>query len=460
MDDSAGVIVFCKPPVPGQVKTRLSPMLGEDGAAGVYRALLVELAKRLADAHLVLYSAGGDNTDQLIAVFGSDRQINIQQGNDLGQRMAGALAVEAARQPNRSLLLVGSDIPGLDKSVLDQATKLLELHDVVLGPSEDGGYYLVGFSPTVLADARLIQQCFEGIAWSTAEVLEHQKRRMQSLGLKVAYTRPLRDLDTPGDFLALAARMPFLREHLPDVRVVMPVLNEKGNLRFVLEPLLRSGYFREVICADNGSTDGSVELARSLGARVTHCSERGYGATCLVALEDIRSRGGCDIVLFVDGDGADDPADLPLLLHPVMANRTDLVIGVRTRALADPGALLPQAVFGNWLATWLMSLVWGQRFFDLGPFRAVRWDALERLQMDDRNFGWTIQMQIRAIREGLRFEQVDVHYRKRHSGRSKVTANIRAIFRAGRIILWTVFREWAVARRMRAAVRPPRAGSG
>ena len=168
----------------------------------------------------------------------------------------------------------------------------------------------------------------------------------------------------------------------------------------------------------NDSTDGSREIAKRLGAVVTHCVERGYGATCLYAMNDLEERGGCEVLLFMDADGADDPEELGSLCLLLWCRVISISPWANVRpGWRIPGALLPQARYGNMLAVFLMRLVWRYRFKDLGPYRALRWPSLVQLRMDDRNFGWTIQMQIRAVREKLRITEIPVRYRKRHAGK-------------------------------------------
>lgn len=219
------------------------------------------------------------------------------------------------------------------------------------------------------------------------------------------------------------------------VSVVVPALNEEDSLPLVLDDLPRDRV-HEVVVVDNGSTDGTARVAAAHGARVVSEPVRGYGQACLrgiAALDDP------EIVAFVDADYSDHPDELPRLLRPILENRADLVIGSRMTGDRERGALLPQAVFGNRLATFLIRLFWGVRFTDLGPFRAVRADALARIGMRDRDFGWTVEMQIRAAQLGLRCSEVPVSYRRR-VGRSKITGTVTGTLRASHKILWTIFR--------------------
>lgn len=222
------------------------------------------------------------------------------------------------------------------------------------------------------------------------------------------------------------------------IDVVIPALNEERSLPLVLAGLPRPPV-RRVVVADNGSSDATARVAREGGAEVVDAPRRGYGSACLAALDHVRRTGPPDIVVFVDADWSDHPEELPRLIAPIVAGEADLVIGSRILGSREPGALLPQARAGNLIACGLIRLLYGHRFTDLGPFRAVRWDALERLGMSDPNFGWTAEMQVKALRKGLRCAEVPVSYRRR-VGVSKITGTVTGTVRAGYKILWTVLR--------------------
>lgn len=223
------------------------------------------------------------------------------------------------------------------------------------------------------------------------------------------------------------------------IAVVIPALNEEASLPLVLADIPRPPAGR-IVVADNGSMDGTARVAREGGAEVVAASRRGYGSACLAGLDHLRRTGPPDIVVFVDADYSDHPDELPRLIAPILAGEADLVIGSRVLGRRERGALLPQARAGNLVACLLIRLFYGHRFTDLGPFRAVRWDALERLEMSDPNFGWTAEMQVKAVRRGLRSTEVPVSYRRR-VGVSKITGTVSGTIRAGYKILWTVARH-------------------
>ena len=185
-----------------------------------------------------------------------------------------------------------------------------------------------------------------------------------------------------------------------------------------------------------------------LGATVVQQLERGYGAACLTGIATL---GPVDIIVFVDGDYSDYPGDMADLVDPIAAGRTDFVIASRAIGTREPGALTPQQVFGNWLATTLIRLIWGARFSDLGPFRAISAPALSALAMADRNFGWTVEMQIKAAEHKLRWLEVPARYRRR-IGVSKVSGTISGSLKAGAKILYIIGRH---ALRRRAIDLPP-----
>lgn len=219
--------------------------------------------------------------------------------------------------------------------------------------------------------------------------------------------------------------------------LIIPALNEEPVIGLTLDAL-PAGFYAVVIVADNGSSDRTGEIAASRGAVVVREEQRGYGAACLKAIE--RLPDDIDVVVFMQADLSEDPNEVNALVAPIQNGCADLVLGSRTLANSEPGALLPHQVFGNWVATLLIRMLYGFRYTDLGPYRAIRRSALERLHMRDRNYGWTMEMQVRAIQEGLRIVEVPVSYRVRAAGENKVSGNLRASLYAGWRIIVTLFR--------------------
>ncbi len=222
------------------------------------------------------------------------------------------------------------------------------------------------------------------------------------------------------------------------IDVVIPALDEEHALPLVLQEIPMA-LVRRVIVADNGSRDRTADVARALGAHVVHEPKRGYGAACLKALAAIASDPP-DVVVFLDGDHSDHPSELPLLIAPIIEGRAELVVGSRTRGRLESGALTPQQRVGNAIACAALRTLYRVEYSDLGPFRAIRWDALQRLNMVDKDWGWTVEMQVKAAKLGLRHVEVPVSYRSR-IGVSKVSGTLRGTLGASRKILWVLARH-------------------
>ena len=224
--------------------------------------------------------------------------------------------------------------------------------------------------------------------------------------------------------------------------VIIPVFNERDSLPLVVRDIPRD-LVSEIIVVDNGSTDGTGLVAENLGVngepavRLVREPRRGYGSACLAGLAALETSPP-EVVVFLDGDYSDHPEEMPLLLSAI-AEGADLVIGSRTLGKREPGALLPQARLGNAFACFLIRLLYRYRYTDMGPVRAIRWEACRRLRMRDTNFGWTCEMQVKALREKLRVAEVPVSYRRR-VGVSKITGTVSGTLRAGWKILWTIAR--------------------
>lgn len=222
--------------------------------------------------------------------------------------------------------------------------------------------------------------------------------------------------------------------------VIIPALNEECSIGRVIADIPRD-LVTEVVVVDNGSTDSTASVASSCGATVVSEGRRGYGQACLAGMNYIKnSLYPPDIIVFLDGDYSDYPQEMKTLLSPISDGGYDLVIGSRTIGERQKGALLPQALVGNYIATRLIKLLYGVSFTDLGPFRAIRYEKLLSLGMRDRTFGWTVEMQVKAAKKGLRCTEVPVSYRKR-IGTSKITGTVTGSFMAGVKIIWMIFRQ-------------------
>jgi glycosyltransferase involved in cell wall biosynthesis len=224
--------------------------------------------------------------------------------------------------------------------------------------------------------------------------------------------------------------------HGKRIALVIPALDEEQTISGVLALVDRT-LVDELIVVDNGSRDQTAQKARQAGARVVAERRRGYGCACLRGIAAVEQ---ADVILFHDADGSDDPAEARQLISRLVEGNLDLVVGSRTLGNVEPGALTPIQTFGNWLTCSLVWFFWGVRFTDLGPFRALTSRALERLDMSDPDFGWTIEMQVKAAQRGLRVAELPVTCRNRQGGRSKVSGTIWGSYRAGRRILEVVLK--------------------
>ena len=217
------------------------------------------------------------------------------------------------------------------------------------------------------------------------------------------------------------------------VSVIIPVLNEEKAIAKVIDDIPQE-LVQEIIVVDNGCSDNTAEIARNHGAKVISEPRKGYGRACLAGIAAVER---ADIIVFIDGDYSDDPTELSLLIQPIQEDQADFVIG--TRKPSEKGALLPQARFGNKLATFLIKTFYGVKYTDLGPFRAIRQSQLTALNMQDQTYGWTVEMQLKAAKMGIRVQEIPVNYRKR-IGTSKISGTLIGSVKAGVKILTTIFR--------------------
>lgn len=227
----------------------------------------------------------------------------------------------------------------------------------------------------------------------------------------------------------------------PVIDVIIPAYNEEDSIALVVQEIPAT-LVRDIIVCNNNSKDNTAEVARNAGAVVVDEARPGYGSACLRGMAHIAARPEAewpDVVVFIDGDHSDYPEQLPEVIAPILNGTADMVIGSRALGNLEPGSMQPQQIFGNWLATTLIKLIYGVQFTDLGPFRAIRYTDLRKLGMNDPDFGWTVEMQVRAAKAGLRSTEVAVHYRNR-IGVSKISGTVRGTILAGHKILWTIFK--------------------
>lgn len=223
------------------------------------------------------------------------------------------------------------------------------------------------------------------------------------------------------------------------IDVIIPAFNEEESIGYVLGDI-PEGLVRQVVVANNNSTDQTAKRAQESGAVVVDQPEQGYGAACLLAVEKSLSTNPLpDILVFLDADYSDHPEEMPKLLEPILSGRAEFVVGSRALGNREKGSMMPQQIFGNKLATWLMKFIYRSTFTDLGPFRAISRAAYEKIGMMDRNFGWTVEMQVKALKLRIPFEEVPVSYRRR-KGVSKVSGTIKGSILAGYKIIYTIFK--------------------
>lgn len=225
-----------------------------------------------------------------------------------------------------------------------------------------------------------------------------------------------------------------------NIKVIIPAYNEEASIDKVIKEI--PDIVSEIIVVNNGSTDQTAKTASKAGATVLHENKMGYGNACLKGIDYLKDKALTpDILVFLDGDYSDFPEELIKIITPIDQNEVDFVIGSRVKELREKGSMTPQQIFGNALACFLMKLLYGAQFTDLGPFRAIKWSTLEKLNMSDKTYGWTIEMQLKVLREKIPHKEVAVSYKKR-IGVSKVSGTIKGTIFAGMKILGWIFKHY------------------
>lgn len=224
---------------------------------------------------------------------------------------------------------------------------------------------------------------------------------------------------------------------MPSIVVIIPAYNEEKGLPKVIRDIPKE-LTDEIIVVSNGSTDNTVQVARNLGATVLEEQQKGYGNACLAGIQYLLGKERKpEIIVFIDADHSDHPEQMDKLIKPIIEGHMDMVIGSRALGKREPGSMTPQQLFGNRLATFLLKKIYKASFTDLGPFRAIRYSSLLQLGMEDRNYGWTVEMQLKAVKRGLKYTEVPVDYRRR-IGQSKVSGTLKGTILAGYKILYTI----------------------
>lgn len=225
---------------------------------------------------------------------------------------------------------------------------------------------------------------------------------------------------------------------MKDIKVIIPAYNEEDSIAKVIQEI--PDYISEIIVVNNNSTDKTAMIAQQAGATVLTENRKGYGYACLCGMDYIAKKSKTpDIIVFMDGDYSDYPEEITKVVEPIIERDIDFVIGARVKALREQGSMTPQQIFGNNLATFLMKMLFKAKFTDLGPFRAIKYDQLLALEMEDKTYGWTVEMQLKALRKKLTYTEVPVRYKKR-IGVSKVSGTVKGSIFAGIKILGWIFK--------------------
>ena len=227
---------------------------------------------------------------------------------------------------------------------------------------------------------------------------------------------------------------------MPTIKVIIPAFNEEKSIAKVIAEI--PDFVEEIVVVNNNSTDQTAQVATKAGANVLTEKSKGYGYACLKGIDYLSQKDKTpDILVFLDGDFSDFPQELTKIIQPIIKGSVDFVVGARVKELRASGSLTPQQVFGNWLVCFLMKILYQSSFTDLGPFRAIRWETLENLKMSDKTYGWTIEMQLKVLRQKISYQEVPVSYKKR-IGVSKVSGTVKGTIFAGVKIIGWIFKHY------------------
>lgn len=466
------VAIMAKQPDPATTKTRLHPVLAPAVAAKLYECFLLDTIDLVSDLDGVEPAVAFHPEDaaEYFSSIAPHANLVFQKGDDLGERLDTVLT-RLLNEGFGQAAAISSDSPSLPPGEIERAFTLLDDPDVdvVLGPAQDGGYYLIAVD-------RPPGPLVTDVVMSTPTVLADTVAQADALSLRVALLEPWFDVDEPADLDRLRTDLldapgsnqhtagdkpaggptrtvEFLRTTVTRVAAVIPALDEADNIAEVVARTAAQGV-RTVIVVDNGSTDGTGEVAAAAGAIVVDEPRRGYGYACAAGVRRAID-GGAEIVAFLDADLSSPPEELSPVLAPVIAGEADLVLGSRVLGEIEKGAMAFHQRFGNVLSAALMRRLYRLRVTDLGPFRAIRADLLASLDMQEMTFGWPTEMTVKTARAGATINEVPVSWLRRNAGRSKVSGTLKGSALAARHILGVTIRyslPWADAP---ATYRPP-----
>jgi rSAM/selenodomain-associated transferase 1 len=443
------LIVVAKKPAPGQTKTRLCPPLTYVQAANLYDCFLhdtLNIMRKVPNVErAVCYLP--DDAQGYFHAHAPDMELTPQRGVSLGERLDNLLT-EALQNGFERAVVINSDSPTLPAAYLSQAFDALEAADVVLGPTQDGGYYLIGLKHPQ-------PHLFRSVQMSTDHVLADTLALAESNGLTVSLLPTWYDVDTIEDLYRLDEELAGMSKNeiaastrrwltgvdwhnqqteLLSTSLIIPALNEAD----CLGPLLAevpTDQINQVIVVDNGSTDGTAEVAKKAGAFVVEEPRRGYGFACAAGVAAAEG----DVLVFMDGDGSFVPDELLDLLQPIALGKADLVLGSRTLNGSQQEVMPFHQRFGNRLFAWLLKKRYGLELTDLGPFRAIKREFLLQLDMQEYTYGWPLEMIIKSAQNRSRIFELPVTYRPRFAGQSKVggtlKGSVRAAYRFIRVML-------------------------
>lgn len=458
---SRALAVMARAPIPGRSKTRLQPRLGPDGAAELYRSLLLdtlEMARALDDVYVVVAVDDHDSVE-FFDREAPDLDVLVQEGPSLGHRLDHVLGCLLERG-HRTVAAIGSDSPVIDPAAIVGAFEQLEADeaDVVFGPADDGGYYLIA---TAAAPGPLVTEVTMSTPTVLADTLLVARRHGQRVGRVAAGF----DIDEPADLDRLAIELDRRPEAAPRTRialaplitarggpatttdagnreagrdwsqvaVVIPALDEEAAIAAVVARCLAVAN-ATVIVVDNGSVDATASVAAAAGADVVVEPRRGYGRACAAGVARASAL-GAEVMAFVDGDASSPPEELPAVVEPVLDGAVDLVQGSRVSGSIAAGAMAFHQRLGNAFAAWLLRRLYPVDVTDLGPFRAIRADLLQQLDMAEMTYGWPTEMTVKAANRGARIAEVPVSWLPRVGGRSKVSGTVRGSVLAARYIV-------------------------